>query len=484
MRDIIKKDINSVGNKQQSMALPWFLASSFLTTFFTLWTFGGSVFLLFLNELGLPKNQIGAALALFPFCGVIALGFAPLALRWGWKRTYLVCYGSRNVVMALLLLLPCVLSAAGHVAGVFLVFGVLVVFALLRALAETAYYPWEQEIIPNRVRGRIAGISTAMVAVASGLALWVAGGVIENRTGLMRFLALIAAGCVLGVSGVLAMAKVPGGSPHRDSMADGMHWAKMLQALRDLNFVAYLGGRGCVTIGVLLFTSFLPLYVKEQLGVSSRTVVGLDVVVMAGGALAGLVLGWATDHVGSRPVLMPAAAMAVLVPIGWLLLPRQISHATAWCSALYFLNGVSASGVAIAANRLLFNGVIPPEHKMAYTSIYYAWLGITGGLSPLLAGALLTACGGWKMRVGVLLVDGNSLLFLGATLFLAFGWWLYGRVRRDGSYTTRSVLRKLPLFRPLYFALVFLKHLAVTAQALIGLRRRSVKHVVGELAQN
>lgn len=440
---IMENGVQFRAEQKQLRALPWFLASGVLTSFFVFWTFGDSVFLFFLAELGLPKSQIGAMLALFPFCGVLALGFAPVATRWGWKRVFLACFGTRKVVLALLLLLPWVLAVAGKTAGLIFLFGVIIVFALLRALSETAYYPWSQEFIPNRVRGKITGISTMLCTLASGVALGIAGWVIGHGTGLPRFLVLIAAGCVLGLLGVVLMGKVPGGAPRPDSVAAGVHWDNMAQALRDRNFIAYLGGSGCVMVGTMLFTSFLPLYVKEQMGVASGTVVMLDIVVMAGGALAGLVLGWAADRVGSRPVLMPATAMTLLVTLGWLLLPRQIPRAVAWCAALYFLNGVAGSGMAIAAYRLLFNSVIPPEHSTAYTAIYYAWSGVTGGIAPLLAGALLTTCGDWQARVGVVVVDGHGLLFLGAALLLAAGWWLYGRVRPDGRHTTHSVMSAL-----------------------------------------
>lgn len=428
---------------QQRRALPWFLAHGFLNTLFSFWTFGGSLFLLFLSELGLPKGQIGMVLALFPFCGVLALGFAPVATRWGWKRVFLAGYGTRKVVMALLLLLPWVLTAAGPAAGLIFLFVIIIVFALLRALAETAYYPWLQEFIPNRVRGKVAGLNTLLNTVAAGLALGIAGQVIGGGTGASRFLVLIAAGCGLGLLGVTLMVRVPGGAPRPEPVADGVHWANMAQALRDRNFIAFLGGSGCVTLGTMLFTSFLPLYVKDRLGVAADAVVRLDIVVMAGGALAALLLGMAADRVGSRPVLLFSAALTLLVPLGWLLLPRQIPHALAGCVALYFLNGVGGSGVAIAASRWLFNSVIPPQQSTAYTAIHYAWSGVTGGIAPLLAGALLSTCGDWHTRVGFVVVDSHALLFLGALVLLALGRWLYGRVRPDGLHTTRSVLSEL-----------------------------------------
>ncbi|MEI7435465.1 MAG: MFS transporter [bacterium] len=435
--------IQPLAEEQQLRAIPWFLASSFLNTLFALWTFGGSIFLLFLDELGLPKGQIGAALAIFPFCGVLALWFAPIATRWGWKRVFLLGYGIRKIVMALLLLLPWVLAAAGQTAGLILLFSIIIVFALLRALAETAYYPWSQELIPRRFRGKITGVQTITCTLSSAVALLIAGQVISHGSGLSRFLVLIAAGCCLGMLSVAVMIKMPGGAPQPDAPAAGAHWEKMAQALRDRNFITYLCGSGCVMLGGMLFASFLPLYVKERLGVTAGSVVMLDIAAMAGGALSGMLMGWAADRVGSRPVLMPAAAMALLVPLTWLLLPRQIPHVIAWCTTLYFLNGVACSGVAIAASRLLFNGVIPRQASTAYTAIHYAWIGITGGLAPLLAGGLLTLCGSWQSRIGYVVLDGQAVIFTGGFLLLTAGWWMYGLVRPDDRHTTRSVLMEL-----------------------------------------
>ncbi len=147
---------DDAGDRAKIRALPWALLSGKLVSFFSLWTFGGSVFVLFLNELGLPKGRIGFVLSLFPFCGLIALGFAPVAARLGRKRVFLWGYGLRKPVMALLLLLPWVTGRFGPATAIGFLSAVIIVFAVLRALAETAIYPWMQEFIPNRVRGRFA----------------------------------------------------------------------------------------------------------------------------------------------------------------------------------------------------------------------------------------------------------------------------------------------------------------------------------------
>lgn len=418
-------------------ALHWALAHGVLNTLFALWTFGGSVFLLFLNELGLPKGQIGALLALFPFCGILALWFAPIAARWGWKRVFLAGYGSRKVVMALMLLLPLVLAHGGRTAGMVWLVSILVIFAVLRALAETAYYPWSQEFIPNAIRGKFTGLSLVLGTCASGLALYIAGQVIGHGVGLSRYLPLMGVGCFLGLLGIACMSKVPGGAP-RLVETPAAHRAELAATLRDGNFLAYLRGMGGFTLGSLLCISFLPLYVKEQQGVAPGTVVVLDAAVMIGGALSSLFWGWAADRAGSRKALLPALAMSVLIPLGWLLLPRHAPQAIIWCAALYFLYGVAANGIALGAGRLLFNSVVPAERSTAYTAIYYAWMGITGGMAPLLAGGILAAK--WPAWLGS---DGHRCLFLLSFVFLALGWWSYRQVKPDTCDNPGAVLARV-----------------------------------------
>ena len=102
---------------------------------------------------------------------------------------------------------------------------------------------------------------------------------------------------------------------------------------------------------------------------------------------------------------------------------------------------VAPTHVAIGSWRLLFNSVVPPAQSTAYTSIHYAWLGLTGGLAPLLAGGLLAATGTWQTDLRWLSIDGYTLLFVTAFLFLGAGGLLYRRVRRDDGYTTRAAVR-------------------------------------------
>lgn len=427
----------------QRRGLPWQLAQDTLNAVFAYLTVFGSVFVLFLGELGLPKAQIGLLLSLLPFSGLVALWFAPVATRLGWRRVFIWLWAVRKFVIAGLLLLPWVTARYGPGAALGYLIAVVAGFAVLRALAETAWYPWKQEIVPDSLRGRFAANSAVLSTLASCLALVIAGEVIRSGSGLGRFLVLIGAGCVVGLVGVLVMIPMPGGKPRAPAPDAEPHLRSMGQALRDRNFVLYLAGLGCLALGTLSYLAFLPLFLKEKLGVAPGTVVTLDTSVMIGGALSALLWGRAADRVGSRPVLLSAVALTCLVPVGWLLLPRHAAHLSAWCALLYFVQGVATNGVSLGAGRLLLNGVVPPERSTAYTAIFYSWQGLAGGAAPLLAGALLQHLETAPGQLAGLALDPHSLLFALAVVLAGAGGVCYSKVRPDDRYRTRDVLRAL-----------------------------------------
>lgn len=425
------------------LSLEWtpLLAYSVLNSLFWTCTFGGTLFLLFLNKLGLSPSQIGLVLSLFPFCGLLALGFAPLANRWGRKRVFLVCDGVRKLIAAGLLLLPWLLIHTGQPTVMFFLFTFIWAFAILRALTETAYYPWSQEFVLNQRRGQFIAATNVAATVASCLGALVVGYILDQSQEFDGFLLLIASGCALGLFATGPMFCVPGGAPIPATARSKSHLGKMKRALHDQNFIYYLGGLGWVTVGSSLLLCFLPLHLKEHLGISDGTLLWLDAVMLIGGMVATLLCGWLADRVGSRPVLMPALALGVFTAVAWLLFPRMSSNATVWCTALYLLQGMAINGIGIGTGRLLLNRVVPPENNTAYLAIYYAWMGVAGGVAPLLAGCLLSACDAQGGCNGALSGNGQALLFLLSAVLLALGWEQYGRVKPDGAYTTRTAIR-------------------------------------------
>ena len=63
-------------NVEKLRGLPWGIAWSVTNSVFATYTFFGSIFVLFLNVVGLDKSQIGSLLSLLPFFGIIAVFIA------------------------------------------------------------------------------------------------------------------------------------------------------------------------------------------------------------------------------------------------------------------------------------------------------------------------------------------------------------------------------------------------------------------------
>jgi hypothetical protein len=97
--------------------LPWNLGLNAANNIFAQLTFFGSVFVLFLNELGASNSQIGFLLAMLPFAGLVALFIAPAVARFGYKRTFVTFFGIRKIVAAGLLLVPFVSIQYGNAAA-------------------------------------------------------------------------------------------------------------------------------------------------------------------------------------------------------------------------------------------------------------------------------------------------------------------------------------------------------------------------------
>jgi MFS-type transporter involved in bile tolerance (Atg22 family)/HEAT repeat protein len=401
--------------------LPWLAAADILNTAFFLLTFSGSIFLLFLDELGLDNSQIGFLLSLVPFCGIIAPFIAPLVRRLGYKRVYITFWTLRKFVISLLLLTPIIISRYGPDRAFMWVAGVLLAFAICRAIAETGGYPWKKEAVPDAMRGKFTAINN-MLSTVAGIA--VTGGasyVIGTGSGLNRFMILIAAGIVIGFISVWCYSRVPDASLISNSEHDTGHLKGMNQALHDREFMFFLGALGLASIGGTAVISFIPLFMKEQVGLSESNVVLLSIGTYAGALLSSYLWGWMADRYGSKPIMQSSLLIMLLLPLAWFLMPRHQEVSPTVAMAIAFVAGVATLAWQISWMRYLFVNAMPVENRSAYTAIYYAWFGLVSGLGPLLAGQLLDLTHDLQAQFWLFTVDPYTPLFGLSALLLGGG---------------------------------------------------------------
>jgi MFS family permease len=423
---------------------------AFLTVF-------GTVFIIFLDKLGLPKGQIGFILSLFPFCGIIALFAAPAIARFGLKRTFVLMWGTRKVVTAFLLFTPWVLSRYGSGAGFIYVAIVILLFAICRAIGETAFYPWMQEAIPDNIRGRFNSINATVGNIAALASVGIAGLVIGKHAGLSAFMTLIAVGVVFGFISVWAATRIPGGAPVKSDPDRMNHFQGMIEAASDKNFRFFLVGLALLTFSTGV-AGFIPLYLTHEVGISSSKVVLLSIAASIG-AMAGYLWGWASDRYGGKPVLLLCLGISALFPLLYMMIPRHSGYSISIAILVMFGGGIFGAGVQTATQQIMYVNLVPPEKNTRYMALYYAWMGLIGGLSPIFAGYLLEQTKNMSGRFGIFAIDSFTPLLLLSVLANIAGLLFMHRIRVKGDISAGRLAGMFVRGNPLAAAESIVRHM-------------------------
>jgi Na+/melibiose symporter-like transporter len=425
--------ISGLTNLQKIRSLRWIAASSVMNTVFCAITVFGSVFILFLSELGLDKSRIGFLISLLPFCGLLALLTARFVERIGYKRIFLIFWGARKIILIPMLFTPAILENWGIDAAFAWITGIILLFGICRAVAESASYPWDQEIIPSYIRSRFEALVYILAMTANILTMLAASYVMSLSTDLNRFRILIAVGIAFGLVAVALRFWVPGGTREPAERSKSADSRGLLQTLRDRNYVLFLAGFGIATLANAGLVSFVPLFLKEAIGLAAATVVLVGIGTSVGMLLSCYVWGWAADRYGGKPVMLSGIYLLLLVPICYFLVPRYGAWSSYFAMGVAFLGGLGTMGWAIGYNRYLFVSAVPMDRRSSYLTIFYAWLGLVGGCGPLLAGYLISASSGINTKLLAFTLDGYSSLFAACTGLLIISLLLASRVHPDGA---------------------------------------------------
>lgn len=411
--------------------LPWSVATNAINSIYAQFTFFGSVFVLYLNSLGLNKTEIGFILALIPFSAVLAPLVAPFTARHGYKRIFVIFYGARKTVTALLLLTPWFYANYGAKGAFWYLVALVGVFAVVRTISETAYFPWVGEFVPNSVRGKYTAMSNIFSALVGFVSVWVAGQILGHFEGVMGFMVLFAAGALSGYLSVWASTFIPGGAAEVEEAK-----RSLTTAIRDPDNRRYLFGVGLVTLGTVPIAAFLPLFMQEYGGLSSANVVQLQMGSLLGMLLSSYLWGWAADRFGSKPVMQTGGWLLVLMPVLWWLVPRMSTYTLGIALCVAFLQGMAALGWGIGAGRLLFVTIVPASMKMDYMAVYFAWVGVVSGSSQFVGGAILDASRNLAGSVGGITLNPYVPLFAMAIVLPLLATLLFRQVHGDGLLST------------------------------------------------
>lgn len=421
--------------------LPFALAGDGANTIFGMMSIFGPVFLLFLDLLGLDKKRIGLLLSLFPFCGLMAPLIGPWMSRFGLKKSFLTFYTLRKLVVLSLVLTPWITKTWGTEGTFGFVAAVVLVFALCRAAGETAIYPWSQEFIPSSYRGRYMAMDNILIGLCGGIATFAAARLVGANPDVWRFIVVFIIAVLFGLLSIFLYSFLPGGKPQK--LTSAHESTSIILALRDPAFMRYLMGLGLVLLGSGIGTTFVPLFMTERLGLTAGQVLLLQTTALFSGLISSLGWGWASDRYGSKPVFIVGLLLASVYPLGLLFMPRAQATTLPLAVTLTVLVGMMSPGWAIGSSRFLFVSMVPARRKTSYLSLYYAWIGLVGGIGPLIAGQIIDTGPRLRRTPGGIIFDSYSWTFIIHIVLVVGGVWLFRRLSDTGAM---SPMRFVGLF--------------------------------------
>jgi HEAT repeat protein len=419
-------------------ALPWAIGGNVGDALFHQFTYFGSAFVLFLNELGFSSPRIGFLLSLLSFLGSLAIFASPIIGRLGTKRAFLTFWTGRTLVTGLLVLAPALLARSGATAVFAYVAGGVITFGLLRTVAETALMSWQQEFVPRAMQGKFFATSNTFASLVSIVAVAAASFIIGRSHAYGGFMALFAMGVGFGLVSTWAFAHVPGGAALGTAPARA-DFRGVRQTLTDRDFVAFMVGVALIILGTGPLAAFLPLFLSGKAGLSASEVVFLQTGNLIPGLLASFLWGWTADRYGGKPIMLWGIYLIAVLPLLWFLMPRFSSYTFGAALAVTLLQGLAYSAWAVGLTRLFFVSVVPLENNSSYMAVYYAMVSITGGLGALAGGWILQWFEWVNGQFAGFVVDGYSVLFLLGGLLPILSLWYLAPVRADSRLTTGQV---------------------------------------------
>jgi MFS family permease len=379
---------HELSNVEKTRKLPWALSGDVTNMVYVYLAMGGPIVLLFLDKIGLDKTQIGLILGIISLTSIIVIFAGPICARVGIKRMFLTVWATRKVIFLGMIAVPWVAVRYGEGGAFALVLVLVSLFALCRALGDASLAPWSQEFVPPNIRGKFTAAQMTLTTLTAAITVAVASRFLGKTPELDQFQWLFGVAFIFGLACVACYSRVPGGQPVLRG-SQGARWADTLIPARDRRFVRFLIGGALVTLAWTPMFAFLPLFMKDFVGLRADQVVFLDAGMMVGQLCSSFLWGWAADRYGGKPTMVFNLALLLVCPLGLLMLPRESPHSPMMATTLYFVVGIILPGWSIGYWRYLFVNLIPPSNKTPYLALHSTITGTVNGLCPLMAGFVL-----------------------------------------------------------------------------------------------
>jgi MFS family permease len=253
--------------------------------------------------------------------------------------------------------------------------------------------------MPAAQRGQMSAVAGAGLVLGFILGMAIAGALV-GRFGHGSYLIFAAAALSLTITFVLVSPALPSPGMQQQATRLKAHLLSCTHALRDTDFRWVWGARVLLMFGYAAAATYtvymLQSYIQPALTAAeaAKTVALLNLVALPGILLAMVIAGVWSDRVMRRKPFVIAASF--LLAASW-----AVPFLWPTLTALYVQHvvGGMAFGIFLAIDQALLIDVLPNKGSAAGRDLGMGQLAANLGslMGPLLAGAVLSATGGYRM---------------------------------------------------------------------------------------
>ncbi|MEI8018643.1 MAG: MFS transporter, partial [Schlesneria sp.] len=183
------------------------------------------------------------------------------------------------------------------------------------------------------------------------------------------------------------------------------------EPFRNREFRRYIGFMCFWNFAAMAGAPFISLYLLAEIGMDLYHVLLLWTISWVGGAMLSRTLGrWADSH-GSQPVLVMCVALKSSNMLALLLVPHSPTIAFWILTPCFMLDAVLNAGILIANNGFMIKNS-PTENRTMYIAATTAIAGMVGGVTSILAGAVMQTLSGQHWTFGSWTFGNFQLMFI------------------------------------------------------------------------
>lgn len=324
------------------------------------------------------------------------------------------------------------------------------------SISGTIWTTWVKDLVPHEKLGTYFSRRSRIITFASlGVSLLLAGCLDYIKKGapqfeLLSYSSLFIIGGILGLTGVILLARTP--EPQMAPIS-GKTGKNFLEPLRDKNYRNLLIYQSAWTFATNLAVPFFTVYQLTMLKMPVSLVILFSLLNQLAIALFVKVWGLYTDKFSNKTILSICGPVYLACIFGWTYtsMPGVHSLTIPLVATLQFLSGAALGGINLAITNVSIK-LAPRENTVSFISAKSMMVALVSGIAPIISGAFskftLSVNTGIRINiadlpVSLLEIQNWDVFFLTSVVLGLLSLILLRKVAEEGETRGNKVIRHL-----------------------------------------